>query len=222
MANLVPKVPAEKWIAVARRSLIDEGIDAVKVDRLAQRIGVSRGGFYHHFTDRADLLHRLLADWQRSVEFVPAALEVRDAADALGAIDALIDHLLAEQRYDPAFDLAVRAWAHADEAVDKAVRRSDQRRLAALGRIFAALGCDAEEASIRARVFYFHQIGYYAIGLGERRAERRGHVATYVRILCGEANLERAQQQALRSGRLPARGGWIEAALGAVQRARRT
>jgi AcrR family transcriptional regulator len=205
MANLIPKVPAERWVAVARRALIEEGIEGVKVGRLAHRIGVSRGGFYHHFVDRSDLMQRLLADWESSVEFVPAELDVRDADEALCAIDALIDNLLSERRYDPNFDMAVRAWAHADAAVDKAVRQSDQRRIAALKRIFDAMGCDDEEASTRAKVFYFHQIGYYAIGLKETRTDRRSHVQTYVRILCGDDNLERARRRARPAAR-PAKG----------------
>jgi len=196
MANLVPKIPADQWVAIARQVLVEEGIEGVKVDRLAIRLGVSRGGFYHHFVDRSDLLQRLLDDWAHSVEFVPVQLDVRDANDALRAIDTLVDHLLAERHYDPKFDMAVRAWAHADAAVEKAVNRSDRRRIAALKQIFDAMGCDDEEATIRAKVFYFHQIGYYAIGLKETRNERRGHVQTYTDILCGRENLERARQQA--------------------------
>lgn len=200
MANLVPKIPAEQWVAAARAVLVEDGIDAVKVHRLADRLGVSRGGFYHHFADHADLLDRLLADWEASVEFVPAGLAPKTAAEALAAIDVMVSHLLSEQRYDPRFDMAVRAWAHADEKAHKAVRRSDQRRLNALMRIFLALGCDDEESLVRARVFYFHQIGYYAIGLKETRAERHGHVQTYIRILCGEENLERARRRARAAG----------------------
>lgn len=195
MANLVPKVPAEQWIAEARQALIEEGVEGVKVDRLANRIGVSRGGFYHHFIDRADLMQRLLADWEDSVEFVPADLKVSNGAEALEAIRSLCEHLLAEKGYDPRFDMAVRAWAQADAAVDKAVRRSDQRRIAAIKRIFDAMGCEEDEASIRAKVFYFHQIGYYAIGPKETRRERRSQVNTYVSILCGEENLERARRE---------------------------
>nr|WP_316640428.1 helix-turn-helix domain-containing protein [uncultured Roseateles sp.] len=194
MANLVPKVSAEQWLATARLTLIEDGIDAVKVDRLAQRIGVTRGGFYHHFADRGDLLERLLADWETNVEFVPTELKPVTAAQALEAIDALVAHLVAEQRYDPRFDMAVRAWAHADPKIDRSVQRSDLRRLAALENVFLALGCDAEESLVRARVFYFHQIGYYATGLEETRQQRVSHLQTYVRILCGEGNLERARK----------------------------
>src|SRR5688572_17713954 len=46
----------DDWIAAARNELIAAGVDAVKVGRLARRLHVTRGGFYWHFTSRADLL----------------------------------------------------------------------------------------------------------------------------------------------------------------------
>lgn len=192
MVNSV-KVPAEQWIEEARNALIEEGIDSVKVDRLAQRIGVSRGGFYHHFTDRADLLTRLLTLWHDTVLFVPPGLVARTPADAMAAIDNIVDHLIREDMYDPHFDLAVREWARSDASVAAAVAGVDAERIAALFKVFLALGCDKQEADVRARVFYFHQIGYYAIGLNEPASGRRERGHMYVKILVGEENLARAQ-----------------------------
>jgi AcrR family transcriptional regulator len=193
MANLVPKVPAEKWLSVARQALIDEGIDAVKVDRLAQTLGVTRGGFYHHFADRDDLLSRLLTLWHDTVLFVPRGVAPRSPAEALQAIEELVDHLIGEEQYDPDFDLAVREWGRSDSTVAAAVAGVDAERIAALYKVFLALGCDKQESDIRARVFYFHQIGYYAIGLSEAASGRRERARIYVQILCGEANIERAR-----------------------------
>lgn len=205
MANLVPKVPAEAWLATARDVLVREGIGAVKVDGLARRMGVTRGGFYHHFRDRADLLGRLLAHWEAQARFLPPGRAPRNPAEALAVIDAQVHHLIAERDYDPRFDMAVRAWAQSDAAVATAVGRMDRRRIAALTRIFVALGCDQPEAALRARVLYFHQIGYYAIGVKATAAARLRTADRYVRILCGEDHLERARAWAARRDhRLPA------------------
>ena len=193
MANLVPKVSAQTWLATARRTLIDKGIAAVKVDQLARELQVSRGGFYHHFTGRDDLLSRLLAEWQAKVVFVPDARMPHDPAGALLALDDLVEHLINEDGYDPAFDLAVRNWSHSDPKIALAVKRADGQRIRILTRLFLALGCDAQEAAVRARVFYFHQIGYYAIGVQESHALRLRRAQTYLRILCGEAHLARAR-----------------------------
>jgi AcrR family transcriptional regulator len=200
MANLVPKVPAQGWLDAARQALVVEGIEAVKVDRLARQLGVTRGGFYHHFADRAELLMRLLTLWEESVVFVPSGPVPANPAQALAAIERLVAHLIDEAGYDPAFDLAVRAWSHADAGVAALVERIDAKRIAALGRIFRALGCVADEAAIRARVFYFHQIGYYAIGVHESRALRLRHAATYLDILCGTQHLTRARGKTQRQG----------------------
>ncbi|MDH0866505.1 helix-turn-helix domain containing protein [Mitsuaria sp. GD03876] len=194
MPNLVPKVPATTWVDAAREALIDEGIDAVKVDRLAQRLGVTRGGFYHHFADHADLLARLLGLWRETVIFVPPGPAPATPAQALAAIDALVERLITEDGYEPRFDMAVRAWAHADAAVARVVEEVDTARIASLQRLFAALGCKPQEARIRARVFYFHQIGYYAIGVQESEPQRRRLLGHYLSILCGEENLRAARE----------------------------
>lgn len=194
MANLIPKVSAQKWLATARQTLILEGIEAVKIDRLARELGVSRGGFYHHFTDRDDLLERLLDEWRQTVIFVPCKSSMpSNPAEALWAIDSLVTRLIREDGYDPAFDMAVRAWSHSDAGVAKAVERSDEKRISTLTGYFAALGCNATEAAVRARVFYFHQIGYYAIGLTEGRKLREQRAFVYLQILCGEIHLEAAR-----------------------------
>jgi AcrR family transcriptional regulator len=193
LANLVPKVPAESWLEAARQMLVQEGIDAVKVDRLAKGLGVSRGGFYYHFADRDDLLIRLLGVWKSEVVFVPSQLEPSNPHEALQAIEALVDHLLGEDGYDPRFDLAVRSWAHSDTRTASAVQVADVQRIATLTAIFRGLRCEESEAAVRARVFYFHQIGYYLIDLHEDRKSRREHVSTYISILCGEHHLAAAR-----------------------------
>lgn len=194
MANLIPKVSAQKWLETARRTLILEGIEAVKIDRLARELGVSRGGFYHHFTDRDDLLERLLHEWRQTVIFVPYKSSLpSNPAEALWAIGSLVTRLIREEGYDPAFDMAVRAWSHSDPGVAKAVERSDEKRISTMTDYFAALGCNATEAAVRARVFYFHQIGYYAIGLKEGRKLREQRAFVYLQILCGEIHLQAAR-----------------------------
>jgi hypothetical protein len=160
---------------------------------------------YHHFRDRADLLEQLLAHWEVEARFLPSGRSPRDPAEALATIDAQVRHLIEERDYDPRFDMAVRAWAQADAVVAAAVERLDRRRIAALTRIFVALGCDRSEAAIRARVLYFHQIGYYAIGVKATAAARLRAADRYVHILCGEHHLERARAWAARHTGAPTR-----------------
>jgi AcrR family transcriptional regulator len=195
MAGRKVQISANTWVDTARLALIDEGIGGVKVDRLASRLGVTRGGFYHNFADREKLLDRLLDHWEQACRFLPNDAPGETAADAANWLDALLHRLIEEDGYDHNFDMAVRDWARADPRASWAVERADRLRMATLKSFFEALGYGHNEALIRARVFYFHQIGYYAIGLVENTAERKRTASTYVDILCGHDVMEAARDE---------------------------
>ena len=54
------------WLREALEVLRESGIDHVKVEPLAKRLGVTKGSFYWHFKDRADLLRALPEHWAKS------------------------------------------------------------------------------------------------------------------------------------------------------------
>lgn len=186
MVNRVSKVSPERWIAAARKVLIEEGVDHVKVDRLANDLGVTRGGFYHHFRNRGDLLDRLLVLWEETNTFLPdgARPKTRDAArEALNGINR---NLIEEKTYEPRFDVAVRDWARRSKKAKQALDRVDQARIDYFDAIFTALGYEPREAFIRARVTYFHQIGYYALAIKETKSRRFEYSDMYLKILAGD------------------------------------
>ena len=50
-------------------ALANGGIDAVRVDPLAKKLGVTRGSFYWHFKDRAALHTAMLKDWRKRATY---------------------------------------------------------------------------------------------------------------------------------------------------------
>lgn len=187
MAN-VTKISPEKWIEAARQALIADGAAGVKVDRLAKSLGVTRGGFYHHFENQQDLIDRLVQHWVDTNDMLPAVDGVSSRADALRIFDDLIERVVLEEAFSPSFDLAIREWARIDDRIKKTVDKVDGGRIRRLTKLFLALGCGEEEAAIRARVFYFHQIGFYMMGYHTRqsRSKRLAAAPAYMSILCGE------------------------------------
>jgi AcrR family transcriptional regulator len=186
--------PADKWIDAARRLAASRGIDHVKVDIIARQLGVTRGGFYHHFQDRSDLLRQLLKKWESENVFfedLPRATE-RDATVRLFRDQyALLIH---QQRFDPDWDLAMREWARTDARVRRVLRRVDDGRIATLARYFKAMGMTAKEAVIRAEALYLHQMGFYALGYHARRTaeDRMRDFEIYLEIVAGEAVVKSA------------------------------
>src|SRR5437763_6139308 len=58
------RTPRASWIQEGLRALGIGGPDAVRIESLAQALGVSKGGFYWHFDDRRALLTEMLDAWE--------------------------------------------------------------------------------------------------------------------------------------------------------------
>jgi AcrR family transcriptional regulator len=180
-----PAIGRQGWLDAARAILIRDGIAGVKVDRIARKLKATRGGFYWFFDSHRQLLDALLADWEeRNTQGFKAVLR-ESGHNGMAEFQALVDIWINEQRYSPAWDAAVRDWARTSIKVANAVRRTDDIRIDLLRQVFLDMGCTAEEAFVRARICYFHQVGYYALGVKESREERLRLMPLYTRVLTG-------------------------------------
>lgn len=181
------KVTREGWIACAKVILIEEGIGAVKVDKLARRLKVTRGGFYYHFKNHHGLLETLLDDWRHENRFTPPELDVATPNQALKTLELICDNLIHERGFDPQYDMAMREWARISKPVAEVVHKVDDERIHALRSVFAGLGYSNDEAFARAKVFYTHQIGHYTIGVDESTSIREKNLKIYLDVLGGNA-----------------------------------
>lgn len=177
--------PVERdWIAAAREMLIEGGVAAVQINPLAARLNVTRGGFYWRFRNRQDLLEHLLADW-RNTNTRAFLLSLERSGTPQERYRRMVRMFIDERDFNPALDAAVRQWGSVDPDVGEAVREADNQRIDALTALFREAGQEAEEAMVRARIVYLHQIGYYALGIRETRKRRRSLIEAYDRILTG-------------------------------------
>jgi AcrR family transcriptional regulator len=172
------------WLAVAREILIAEGIDRVRVDRIARRMGVTRGGFYWHFRDRQALLDALLRQWEESCMVPFAAIEAAPPGLEAGML-RLFSFWLEAKDFDSRFDAAIRDWPRKSAPVRLAVHRADERRVDFIRRLFADDGYPEPEALVRARVLYYTQIGYYTLEVEETVAARTALAGLYYEVFTG-------------------------------------
>jgi AcrR family transcriptional regulator len=146
-----------QWLSAGLEALRKGGVAAVRVERLAGEVGVTKGSFYHHFRDRGALLEALLEFWSR--EMTDAEFErIGALRGGLAArLVALAEDVLEKGmgRYDP----AIRAWARNDRKVAAAVAQVDRRRVRALTDLFQEAGFGAAQARSRARLFYTFLLG---------------------------------------------------------------
>ena len=155
----ITRTPRSRWVEEGLRALAAGGPDAVRVEALAQALGVTKGGFYGHFADRNALLEEMLATWERragdeALERVQAkGGDVRTRLRRAGALTFSRELL--------PIDLAIRDWARRDPAVAERLRRVDNRRMEYLRLMFGALGADEDEAEARSILAFSLMIGHH-------------------------------------------------------------
>jgi AcrR family transcriptional regulator len=183
------KASRTEWLEAALDTLRNDGIDQVRVLTLAQRLGVNRSSFYWYFKSRENLLDQLIGAW--SVRNTASIVERarRPAATITAAVLGIFECWTDERFFDPKLDFAVRAWATRDVAIEAAVVSADQTRLDAIDAMYARYGFD--DSLVRARVLYYTQVGYYALGVDEPISVRLGYTPAYLRALTGH----RGEQQ---------------------------
>ena len=173
------------WLDTARQALIEEGTAGIEVNKLAKRLGSSRGGFYWFFKSRAQLLDELLEYWVQTSTMQFDRLP-NGGGTGIDQYLALTKLWIMEDEYDPAWDSAVRDWARTSEPVRKVVEEVDQKRIAVIEKIFQHMGYEGLHAHMRARVTYYHQVGYQAMGVRESRKRRLDLIPYYKEILTGK------------------------------------
>lgn len=152
----------DSWLSEALELMRERGVDHVKVEPLATRLGVTKGSFYWHFKNRGDLLRSLPDFWVRS-QTDPVLAQAANADG--GPIEKLrtILEILAHEDPDR-YDNAMRAWAQFDSDVAGAVAEVDDRRMATARVLFEEAGLSPEDAAFRARLWYFYDVGEHVTG----------------------------------------------------------
>ncbi|HEX6584038.1 MAG TPA: TetR/AcrR family transcriptional regulator [Thermoleophilaceae bacterium] len=156
------RTPRSRWVAEGLRALGIGGPDAVRVEKLAQALGVTRGGFYWQFEGRGALLEEMLDAWERvGIDEVIDRVEgeAGDARAKLRRLSAIVGSSGDLVR----IELAIREWARREKRVAKRLRRVDNRRMDYLRSLFGAFCPDEDDVEARCMVFYSLWIGSHFI-----------------------------------------------------------
>ncbi len=146
----------EAWAEAALEALAAGGLDAVAVEPLARRLGVTKGSFYWHFPSREALLREALALWERH-ETIDARAGVEEMADPYERIVRLFKQ--ANSSYKAGRLYLALAAASDDPAVGEVVKRVSSNRLNYLNQCYLALGLSELDARLWSTFAYATFIG---------------------------------------------------------------
>lgn len=177
------RTPRDAWIVAGLAALADGGPDAVRVDGLAQTLGVTRGGFYHQFASRSAFLEALLDAWERlSTEEVRERVE-REGGDARRRV-IRAGTLTFSAELLPV-DLAVRDWARRDADVAARLRRVDDARMLYLRDLISEYCSDPDEVEARSLLAFALAIGNHFIAADHASGTRAEVLKRATRLLLG-------------------------------------
>ena len=141
----------ERWIEEGLTALAVGGPEAVRVEALAETLGVTKGGFYGQFADRAAFLDAMLDSWEAEATDDVLARVEQEGGDASTRLRRAGELTFSGARL-LGVDLAVRDWARRDPDVAGRLRRVDNRRMEYLRELFRAiLGVEAAPEDVEAR-----------------------------------------------------------------------
>ncbi len=199
------------WVEAGFTELARSGVEGVRVEVLAKNLGVTKGGFYRRFADRAALLDAMLERWR----------EGRAAAIAQQTQPRRPRPARTAEGGDPALFRAAEpggAWRSSLRSGNGpaptrtrggAVASVDAARLKHVAELYRATGLAAEEAEAQAFLFYCFIFGQ---SLAVRRARPAQAVAAGGEIGREAAGLEQDGRSAA-----PACCSHLEASGGALQ-----
>ncbi len=168
------RTPRIAWVDAALEALATGGPEAIRVEALAARLGVSKGGFYWHFKDRESLIEEMLDSWERRV----LGDVIAQVESGSGDSGVKLQHLFELASSSPhllAVELALRDWSRHDAEVATRLQRVDNQRMEYLRLLFGAICVDEGDVEARCILTFSLFIGSNFI-LAEHRGRSRSEV----------------------------------------------
>jgi AcrR family transcriptional regulator len=156
----VSRIDAASWIEAALTLLADGGIDAVRVEPLAQRLGVTKGAFYARYASR-DALHAAMLDYWRQESTIAVLTQFQAIAESpeerLRRV-LMLPFRRPDIKERARMEMGFRIWAYRDAAAAATMQEIDAYRLSYFRSVLEANGYTSEDAEARAFLIYAYII----------------------------------------------------------------
>jgi AcrR family transcriptional regulator len=157
-----PPLTRDDWLDAAHAAVVEGGFDKLRVLSIAKALRVTRGSFYWHFTEHADLLADLLTRWRERQLATDRELRPVTLDDPQADLEHVLEAALAQVGPDlehMRFELALRGLGRSDAAVAALLAEVDAMRLSLFEAKFLRLTGEPRTASELAIVFYLAIVG---------------------------------------------------------------
>ncbi|MEV3961230.1 helix-turn-helix domain-containing protein [Nocardia sp. NPDC050193] len=162
------QLTVDDWLKAGYTVLAEEGFRALKLDEICRRLGVTKGSFYHHFSDIAAFKDALVAAWGGWRDQDHQRMDALAGAPPRERLIEMMGLLTGSRQWT--LERAMREWARSDPRAAVSVRAADRHARRAVRRAFLDHGFDPETATRRAEWMFAMGIGALHLSDGSRRA----------------------------------------------------
>jgi AcrR family transcriptional regulator len=181
MTGQKTRLNVDDWIVAALDIMASEGIGGVKIGRLCEKLGVTKGSFYWHFKDLDAFLEAIAQRWRDGEGTFRNHLDDAIADDPKrGLHDAIATFL---DRRLGRLERAMRDWSRNDSRARAAIKAADTRTFDTIARGFETLGFKRSEADMRAKILFYSGVGFGDVGPIGERGDREEQLTTLLEIL---------------------------------------
>lgn len=152
------------WMRAARLALLRGGVASVQIEKLAGQLGLTKGSFYWHFSDRQALLNALLKEWEDEADLLIGAIGAPREEGIQSLLDQLARNVIASERGDVPSDAAIFAWAAVAPEIAERVNAAEAERIALLSTLIG----DSEGAELA----YLAYLGFILRGRHRPNSEQ--------------------------------------------------
>ncbi|OBF84999.1 TetR family transcriptional regulator [Mycobacterium sp. 852002-51163_SCH5372311] len=164
------RLTVEDWLQAGYDLLAEHGVRALKVERLCQRVGVTRGSFYWHFEDMESYRAALVESWNAFLEDDRRSLAELDALPPRERLSAMMTALTSPQHW--MLERAMREWARTDPVAAANIRAADGRLLRSVTKAYADYGFSPADAKLRAELTFAAGIGLLHLAGSAAQAQK--------------------------------------------------
>jgi AcrR family transcriptional regulator len=180
------RLSADDWLQAGYTLLAEEGARALKIERLCQQVGATRGSFYWHFEDMDGYRAALVESWNAFREEDRQSLDQIDTLPPRERLSAMMIALVRPQHW--MLERAMREWARTDQVAAANIREADRRLLRSVAKAYGDCGFNREDARLRAELTFAAGIGLLHLTSTPGQAQKVAQHERFLDLMLADAD----------------------------------
>lgn len=157
---MTERLTKERWLEEGLAVFRSEGLAGLAAERMAKRLGVSRGSFYWHFSNMLEFEGAVLGAWEE--QWTTRIVTASEAGDHTPR-ERLYNLIKQTGGRDAQIYASAKKLANGNAALTELMDRVDGRRIELVASILRSGGVEDDVSIVRARIIYAWAIGHMII-----------------------------------------------------------